>query len=135
MCLLGQNFIILNSEKTARALLDQRSVLYSDRPEIVAHTLYYVFLPLVIVNLTCNTRCGMSFSTVMMPYGDEWRLHRKLFQHAFRTETEKRSREVYMRKARALLAILLVAPADFELHIKKSVILIFFQFLVLIAMS
>jgi len=104
VCLLGQNFVILNSEKTARALLDQRSVLYSDRPEIAAHTL-----------------CGMSFSTVMMPYGDEWRLHRKLFQHAFRTETEKRSREVYMSKARTLLASLLVAPADFELHIKNYV--------------
>ena len=59
----------------------------------------------------------MDFSTVMLPYGDEWRLHRKLFQHAFRAESEARSRVVYLRRVRTLLTNLLDAPADFELHI------------------
>ncbi|KAF8552057.1 cytochrome P450, partial [Imleria badia] len=55
--LLGQSFVVLNSEKIARALVDQRSALYSDRPEIRAHSLF-----------------GMDFSSVMLPYGDEWML-------------------------------------------------------------
>ncbi|KAI9566820.1 cytochrome P450 [Boletus coccyginus] len=102
--LLGQSFIILNSEKTARALLDQRSSLYSDRPVIVAHSMF-----------------GMDFSTVMLPYGDEWRLHRKIFQHALRAESEARNREVYLKRVRTLLANLLDAPAEFELHLKNYV--------------
>ena len=32
--LLGQTYIIINSERVAKALLDQRSIIYSDRPEI-----------------------------------------------------------------------------------------------------
>lgn len=31
---LGQTFIILNSDRVAKALLDQRSNIYSDRPAI-----------------------------------------------------------------------------------------------------
>lgn len=63
----------------------------------------------------------MDFSTVMLPYGDEWRLHRKIFQHALRAESEARNREVYLKRVRTLLANLLDAPAEFELHLKKSV--------------
>jgi len=63
----------------------------------------------------------MDFSTVMLPYGDEWRLHRKIFQHAFRAESEARNREVYLKRVRTLLANLLDAPAEFELHLKRSV--------------
>lgn len=44
--LLGQNFIILNSEKVARALLDQRSSIYSDRPVLPTNK-SFVPLPLV----------------------------------------------------------------------------------------
>ncbi|KAG8212969.1 cytochrome P450 [Butyriboletus roseoflavus] len=63
----------------------------------------------------------MDFSTVMLPYGDEWKLHRKLFQHAFRAESEARNRGVYLKRVRTLLTNLLDAPADFELHIKSYV--------------
>ncbi|KIJ62887.1 hypothetical protein HYDPIDRAFT_30029 [Hydnomerulius pinastri MD-312] len=102
--LLGHDFIVLNSEKVARALLDQRSTIYSDRPYIPTNTLF-----------------GMDFSTVMLPYGDEWRLHRKLFQHSLRVESEARYREVYLTRARTLLTNLLEAPADFEAHLKSYV--------------
>ncbi|KAF9238521.1 cytochrome P450 [Melanogaster broomeanus] len=102
--LLGQDFIVLNSEKVARALLEQRSAIYSDRPVIPTHEMF-----------------GMGFSTVMLPYGDEWRLHRKLFHQAFRLESESRHREVYLTRARTLLTNLLDAPADFEVHLKSFV--------------
>ena len=116
--LLGQNFIVLNSEKTARALLDQRSALYSDRPVIVAHSMYTMsFLPCQCQADWVNTRFGMDFSTVMLPYGDEWRL--KILQHAFRAESEARNREVYLKRVRTLFVNLLDAPEEFELHIKR----------------
>lgn len=46
--ILGQEFIIINSEELAHKLLDQRSGVYSDRPCISTSTLYvyiccYVF--------------------------------------------------------------------------------------------
>ena len=37
--LLGQTYIIINSERVVRALLDQRSNIYSDRPVIRTSTL------------------------------------------------------------------------------------------------
>ena len=62
----------------------------------------------------------MDFSTVMLPYGDEWRLHRKIFQHALRAESEARNQEAYLKRVHTLLANLLDAPEEFELHIKRS---------------
>lgn len=102
--LLGQNFIVLNSEKVARKLLDQRSSIYSDRPVIPTNSLF-----------------GMDFSTVSLRYGDEWRLHRKLFHQALRAESDLRYREVYFSRAQRLLINLLEAPADFNMHLKHFV--------------
>ncbi|KIO14854.1 hypothetical protein M404DRAFT_189596 [Pisolithus tinctorius Marx 270] len=102
--LLGQNFIILNSENIARKLLDQRSSIYSDRPVIPTNTLF-----------------GVDFSTVMLRYGDEWRLHRKLFHQALRPESDLRYREVYFTGAQRLLVNILEAPAYFDTHLKDFV--------------
>lgn len=102
--LLGQNFIILNSENIARKLLNQRSSIYSDRPVIPTNTLF-----------------GVDFSTVMLRYGDEWRLHRKLFHQALRPESDLRYREVYFTGAQRLLVNILEAPADFDAHLKDFV--------------
>ncbi|KIM57444.1 hypothetical protein SCLCIDRAFT_130521 [Scleroderma citrinum Foug A] len=102
--LLGQNFIILNSEKVARALLDQRSSIYSDRPV-----------------LPTNKSFGCDFSSVALPYGDEWKLHRKLFHRALRVELTAHYREVYITRARRLLVNLLDAPVDFDAHLKHFV--------------
>ncbi|KAG6373510.1 cytochrome P450 [Boletus reticuloceps] len=107
--LLGQSFVILDSEKTARALLDQHSALYLDCPASMVHL---------------NSLFSMGFSTVMLPYGDGWRLHRELFQHAFRAESEARNREAYLRRARTLLANLLDVPEDFEAHIRRVMTLV-----------
>ena len=117
--LLGQHFIILNSEKMARALLDQRSALYSDRLVVRAYSMYGIPF-LINTRLTASFRFGVDYSTALMPYGDEWRLHRKIFQHAFRAESEARHQEIYLRNVRTLLADLLDAPAEFGMHIKRS---------------
>ncbi|KIJ62886.1 hypothetical protein HYDPIDRAFT_114010 [Hydnomerulius pinastri MD-312] len=99
--LLGKDFIILNSEKVARALMGQRSTIYSDRP----------YMP--------NTKlCGMEFNTVSLPYGDEWQLHRKLLHHSMRAESTALHYRTYIRKTRHLLVNLLDTPEDFERHFK-----------------
>ncbi|EGO24791.1 hypothetical protein SERLADRAFT_349289 [Serpula lacrymans var. lacrymans S7.9] len=99
--LLGQDFIIINSEKVARELVDQRSTNYSDRPIIATNKLF-----------------GMDFNTGLLPYGDEWRLHRKLFHRSFRSEAAATYHELHLRKAHQLVLDLLNEPFEVERHVK-----------------
>lgn len=101
---MGQEFVVINSEKTARALLDQRSAIYSDRPILPTRKFY-----------------GIEWLTVLLHYGAELRSHRKLFRHALQAESSLRQREVYLNRARFLLASLLHDPERVEAHIQSFV--------------
>ncbi|KAG1742522.1 cytochrome P450 [Suillus lakei] len=102
--LMGQEFVVISSEKIARALLDQRSAIYSDRPILPVGKFY-----------------GIEWITVLLQYGTELRSHRKMFHHALQAESSLRQREIYLRRARCLLANLLHDPEDFEAHIHSFV--------------
>ncbi|EIW83763.1 cytochrome P450 [Coniophora puteana RWD-64-598 SS2] len=102
--LLGSDYIIVNTYDAAKALLEQRSSVYSDRPVFPANKLF-----------------GIDFNTVLQPYGDTWRLHRKLFHHSLRGETAIRYQNLYLEKAHGLLANLLDAPEGFEGHFRGFV--------------
>ncbi|KAG1857933.1 cytochrome P450 [Suillus tomentosus] len=103
--LLGLDFIVVNSEKVARALMDQRSAIYSDRPFIATNELF-----------------GVDFSTVMLPYhGTDWRLHRKMFHHALRLESASCYHHIHTKRVRALLKDLLDDPSHFEIHIQRYI--------------
>ncbi|KAG1807773.1 CyP450 monooxygenase [Suillus subaureus] len=86
--LIGQTVVIINSEKIARQLLDQRSAIYSDRP-----------------------------AGPFLPYGDTLRLHRRLFHQALRADAADSYRDLYLDKARQLLSNLLNSPEAFEKHL------------------
>ncbi|OJA18950.1 hypothetical protein AZE42_09771 [Rhizopogon vesiculosus] len=100
--ILNQNVIILNSEKVARALLEQRSSNYSDRPRFV--------MP--------SARFGVSFRTPMQGYGDAWRRHRRIFHQAFRPDAAVIYQPMQLRKAHQLLLDLLHDPGNYELHLE-----------------
>ncbi|KAF9229970.1 hypothetical protein BU15DRAFT_57726, partial [Melanogaster broomeanus] len=55
--------ILLNTEEAARALLDQHSTTYADRP----------------LRGQIRELHGLNYSFAFMSYGDEWRLRRKIF--------------------------------------------------------
>ncbi|KAF9223708.1 cytochrome P450 [Gyrodon lividus] len=99
---LNQDVVILNSEKVARALLDQRSHNYSDRPRYATLELF-----------------GIAFRTVMLPYGSTWRLHRRLYHQAFRADAAVQYRPMQVRKARQLLVDLLKSPEDYVTHLQS----------------
>ncbi|KAG1815622.1 cytochrome P450 [Suillus subaureus] len=99
--LMGQEIVVINSEKTARALLDQRSAVYSDRPSILPARKFF----------------GVEWLTTLLPYGAELRSHRKLFHHALHAESSLRQRENYLHRARFLLASLLHDPEGFKAHL------------------
>lgn len=101
--LLNQEVIVINSEELAKDLLERRSSNYSDRPRIIRMT---------------NDFFGWSFNTVMVPYSDRWRLHRRLFHQAFRPEAAINYHPLQLRKARELVMNLLELPNDFCAHIQ-----------------
>ncbi|KAH7930184.1 cytochrome P450 [Leucogyrophana mollusca] len=98
---LGQDFIVINSEKVARELLEQRSAIYSDRPYISTNKLF-----------------GMDFNTGLLGYGDKWRLHRKMFNMALRSEVTDTYHPLQLQKARQLVENLLNSPSEYETHVK-----------------
>ncbi|KIJ67222.1 hypothetical protein HYDPIDRAFT_84550 [Hydnomerulius pinastri MD-312] len=98
--IFGQHLIILNSPKVARDLLEGRSANYSDRPTLKANEIF-----------------GLDFNSGMLRYGDQWRMHRKLFHQAFRTETATRYHTMQQRKALQLVLNVLHTPDEHLEHL------------------
>ncbi|KAG8212991.1 cytochrome P450 [Butyriboletus roseoflavus] len=101
--LLNQEVIVINSEEIAKDLLERRSYNYSDRPAIIRMT---------------NDFFGWSFNSVMVPYSDRWRLHRRLFHQAFRPEAVLDYHPIQVQKARDLVLNLLETPESYAAHIQ-----------------
>ncbi|KAG1877091.1 cytochrome P450 [Suillus tomentosus] len=94
-CIFGIDLIIINSETIARELLDRRSGNYSTRPVI-----------------RTNELAGVDFSTVLLPYGETLRRHRKIFHQVLRAEVSASHYEMYSRHANELVVNLLDAISD-----------------------
>ncbi|KAI9566797.1 cytochrome P450 [Boletus coccyginus] len=101
--LLNQEVIVISSEEVAKDLLERRSYNYSDRPAIIRMT---------------NDFFGWSFNSVMVPYSDRWRLHRRLFHQAFRPEAVLDYQPVQLQKARELILNLLETPENYIAHVQ-----------------
>ncbi|KAG1746225.1 cytochrome P450 [Suillus lakei] len=96
---LGQEYIVVNSEKVARMLSDTRSVVYADRPIFSVYKLF-----------------GVEFTTGLTAYGDTWRVHRKLSHQTLRSDATTKYQELYMNKAISLARVLLEDGAAFNLQ-------------------
>ncbi|KAH7925530.1 cytochrome P450 [Leucogyrophana mollusca] len=96
---LNQDVIIINSEKIAKELLEKRSNNYSDRPFIATREPF-----------------GWTFNFGLTPYGDEWRLCRRLIHQTFRADASLSFRPMQIRKAHQLLNNLLDDPINYVAH-------------------
>ncbi|KIK95116.1 hypothetical protein PAXRUDRAFT_407308 [Paxillus rubicundulus Ve08.2h10] len=85
--ILGQDMVVINSEKVARILGDQRGTVYADRPK---SPLYRMF--------------GINFITPLLEYGDEWRMHRKLYHSTMRAEAVDKYQDLCLSRAQDLIA-------------------------------
>ncbi|EMD33937.1 hypothetical protein CERSUDRAFT_141279 [Gelatoporia subvermispora B] len=101
---MGTNIVVLNSLNAIDELLEKRSSIYSDRYVVTNMEVIFPF------------KVGLGWSTPMLPYGDEWKLSRKMYQHAL--GFEKECREIEQREARALLLRLLDSPEEFIGHVR-----------------
>ncbi|KAG6333948.1 hypothetical protein ID866_5145 [Astraeus odoratus] len=84
--IFGQDFVIINSEKTARLLADQRSSIYSNRPQ---SPLYRIF--------------GANHMTPILQYGGEWKTQRKILHLSLRHDVVNRYYDLHLDNARRLL--------------------------------
>ncbi|KAJ3563542.1 hypothetical protein NP233_g8875 [Leucocoprinus birnbaumii] len=71
----GQSIVVLNDSQMARDLLDKRSAIYSSRPRM---------------NMLMDV-VGVDYLFGSLPYGEEWRSSRRLFQQYY-TPSEHRPR-------------------------------------------
>ncbi|KAI6116835.1 cytochrome P450 [Pisolithus croceorrhizus] len=85
-CIFGQDIVIVNSEKMARLLADQRSSIYSDRPHSPIYRLF-----------------GTHHMTPVLEYGKEWKTQRKLLHLSLRHDVIDRYQELHLRNARELV--------------------------------
>ena len=64
----------------------------------------------------------MDFNSVLLPYGDQWRLHRRFFHQAFRADSVARFAPMQQQKSFQLLRRLLEGPSQFPEHIFEYVV-------------
>ncbi|EED79605.1 predicted protein, partial [Postia placenta Mad-698-R] len=99
---LGNHVLVLNSMKAINDLLDKRSGIYSNRPTFT-----------VVSELM-----GLSQSMPLLPYGEEWRAHRRLAHTALSPAAVKRYHGVQEDLAALLCQRLLQSPEDFFNHVR-----------------
>ena len=119
---LGQHFIILSSLEVISDLFEKRSSNYSDRKQMtmlnelyVSHSLHLKELVKISVQYRMNSRIAMS----LMPYGQWWRKHRRLFHEYFHRSAVTKYQPIQRQEAQAFLRRLLVTPDNFFHHIRQ----------------
>ncbi|EMD37797.1 hypothetical protein CERSUDRAFT_154684 [Gelatoporia subvermispora B] len=96
---IGDPVIVLNSRTLIDDLLEGRSSIYSDRPWMTM----------------LNELAGLDWTISILPYGEEWRLCRKMFQQEI-TNAE-RNQSVQSRHTFGFMSRLLRSPEQFIDHI------------------
>ncbi|KAG0703344.1 cytochrome P450 [Suillus ampliporus] len=102
--LLSKPVVVINSEEVAKDLFEGRSNIYSDRPRSI------VYEPFAV-----------DFSVGIMPYGNRWRLHRRIFHQAFRQAGIPTYHAVQLRCAHKMLFSLLHDPGNYASHFQMLV--------------
>ncbi|CAE7069787.1 unnamed protein product [Rhizoctonia solani] len=104
---LGQTIVILNSVNAATELLDQRSVIYSDRPYL---------------RVVCDPRLfDWGDGIVVLPYGPRWKKQRRIIHEVLKPSVNVQNFVLFERETRAMLKRLTVNPEDFEKEFRRTV--------------
>ncbi|KAG1883053.1 cytochrome P450 [Suillus subluteus] len=99
--LLNKPVIVINSEEIAKDLFDGRSNIYSDKPQSIVYEPF-----------------ASDFNTALLPYGDRWRLHRRMFHQAFRPAEIPTYHALQLRSAHKMLFSILHDPGNYPSHAK-----------------
>ncbi|KAJ7146856.1 cytochrome P450 [Mycena epipterygia] len=99
----GTSVIVLSSLEAAEELLEKRSSIYSDRPN----------LPML------NDLMGWDFQLANMKYGDTWRTSRRLFNQGFNIISARNFYPKELAATHGLLRRFLHTPDAFREHIRQ----------------
>ncbi|KAF9223388.1 cytochrome P450 [Gyrodon lividus] len=97
----GEQYVILNSERVIKALVEQRSSIYSDRPVIRTTSLF-----------------GLDFNTAHLPYSGTWGAHQRMFCQTLNSRAIQQYHPLLVTKGRVLLQNLQDAPEGFIDHLR-----------------
>ncbi|KAJ8581526.1 cytochrome P450 [Rhizopogon salebrosus TDB-379] len=97
--ILDQEVVVINSQHVAEDLLDKRSRIYSDRPYLATLEPF-----------------GWTHNFAFAPYGDVWRLSRRLFHQTFRHVSALKFRPLQLRRARQMIVNLIDDPERYNSH-------------------
>ncbi|KJA29523.1 hypothetical protein HYPSUDRAFT_524598 [Hypholoma sublateritium FD-334 SS-4] len=97
----GNNILVVNKHADADELFEKRAKIYSDRPHI----------PMIKL-------VGWEGMVSLMPYGNYWRLCRRICQQHFNYESAKNYRPIIREKVHDFLLALLETPNNFASHNK-----------------
>ncbi|KAG8214074.1 cytochrome P450 [Butyriboletus roseoflavus] len=95
--IMNMDVLVINSARVVHDLIELRSSIYSDRPKLATVKPY-----------------GIANGTILMPYGDTWRLHRRIFHQAMNAEAASSYRPMQCAKARQLVINLADNPRNFS---------------------
>ncbi|KAJ7620491.1 cytochrome P450 [Mycena polygramma] len=98
--LAGTSVIILTSLASTDALLEKRSSIYSDRAR----------LPMLVDLM------GYDYDVAIMKYGEEWRMHRRLFDQKFTRKECMKYQPRQLMATHRFLRRFLTEPEDFMRH-------------------
>jgi len=94
---LHMPYIVINDGQVCYELLDKRSNIYSDRPR----------------NTMAKDLMGWGFTTLMKPYGEAWRQHRKLLHQFLNVRDQQGNRAIQRRAVHEFLKRLGANPTAF----------------------
>jgi len=102
--ILGQHIIVLNSVKATMEMLDKKSSVFSDRP----------------VFPMAGELVGWKNVTVLLPYGDHLRWHRKNFHHVMGSRTAMKVYHPMQEiETRRFLKRVLAKPDELMKHVRQ----------------
>lgn len=117
----GKTTVFLSSAKAIHELIEKRSLNYSDRPSIPLLSIVYVTYDTYYWGSPAHffsKRSDLSWDYGFLPYGDEWKTHRKLFMSKFGIAPVKKYRPCQAKVVPRLLKRLLKSPDAFVEHYK-----------------
>lgn len=105
---LGQSIIILNDVQHAVNMLEKKGSLYSDRPTLTM----------------AGTLVGWDNNAVLLPFGNTWKEHRRLFAQFLGTRSKVDAfTDVVQGEVNSFLHRIQVDPAEWPQHTRKCVLL------------
>ncbi|KAA1476022.1 cytochrome P450 [Dentipellis sp. KUC8613] len=99
----GQAIVVINTAKAAQALLEKRSIIYSDRPSWT------------VIELS-----GWDWFLGFLPYSERWRARRRVFQQALREQACLEYRPIQYAMAENMVKWLYEDPKDFQRYISLT---------------